>query len=237
MKRSIDSIGKPRHYHHIRRSRSRRVSEAPRYATHYQCADDVVSPVFGPTPDFLALLAEPDNALPVTFLPTTHMLIVDTGASVTITPEIRDFVKPPRDVQPTVLQGIASGLEVRGIGEVQYSLHTKDGSAVPIRLSNALYVPGCAARLLCPRHVAEVTGIQGDGFFAFRDHAYLRCHGQDIPATYHASTGLPFVLSTGFPLQRIYPVIQPVQLQLSCLPRTRHLKRVLAFPICPNRRD
>jgi hypothetical protein len=48
----------------------------------------------------------------------------DTGASVTVTNSKSDFTSDQYPVQPTKLQGIASGLEVKGIGDAKYSFKT-----------------------------------------------------------------------------------------------------------------
>lgn len=124
------------------------------------------------------------------------MLIVDTGASITISPSRPDFVGQIKPVQPTVLKGIASGLQVEGIGTATYTFSGSTGERVTINLPHTLYVPGCMVRLLCPRHVAASTGVPGDGFTSQRNHAILRCHGIDIPVTYHGATHLPILFST-----------------------------------------
>jgi hypothetical protein len=189
----------PRHYNHIRKQRARASSNIPSYAVHYPATPNgSLSEPATHAPNFIGLLADPDNALPVTFLPTTAILVVDTGASVTITPDKADFIQAPRPVQPTTLQGIASGLSVQGIGTVSYTFHTDKGTPVTVLLPNVLYVPDCSIHLLCPRHLAEATGVPGDGFLAFSKTATLRCHGTDITVAYNARTGLPIVVSTLF---------------------------------------
>ncbi len=71
-----------------------------------------------------SLLASSNETFPTMFLPTTVLLIVDTGASGSISHEISDFISTPRPVQPTTLQGIASGLKVDGIGTAAYTFLT-----------------------------------------------------------------------------------------------------------------
>ena len=70
-------------------------------------------------------------------------LILDTGASVTVTNCVDDFVTPPRPVQNTTLQGIASGLEVHGVGTVNYTVMNNEGYPVTITIAGTLYVPKC----------------------------------------------------------------------------------------------
>jgi hypothetical protein len=144
-------------------------------------------------PKLAALLSANEEVFPVTFLPTTVMLTIDTGASISITPARQDFIGPIRPIQPTTLQGIASGLKVLGIGTAQYRFQRADGSVLPVTLKNVLYVPGCSVHLLCPRHLAAETGVLGDGFTSLSDHGVLRCHGYDFHVEYHTSTGLPII--------------------------------------------
>jgi hypothetical protein len=104
----------------------------------------------------------------------------------------RDFITPIRLVQPTLLKGIASGLEVKGIGSAQYKFPLSDGSNTTVTLNKVLYVPAWKFRLLCPRHMADCTGISGDGFNSLHD-GVLTCNGYTLTILYHDSTGLPII--------------------------------------------
>jgi hypothetical protein len=91
-----------------------------------------------------------NQGFPTTFTPDEVSFVVDTGASITITHDKQDFVSPIYRVQPTTLQGIASGLSVEGIGDAEYVFRTDNDQHVSILLRNVLYVPSCSIRLLCP---------------------------------------------------------------------------------------
>lgn len=119
--------------------------------------------------------------------------VVDTGASITITHEKSDFISPIRSVQPTTLQGIASGLSVDGIGDAEYTFCTDKNTFVSTLLRKVLYVPSCAIRLLCPRHLTENTSHHNDGFNSLRKHGILTCHGETVIIPYHEGTGLPIL--------------------------------------------
>jgi hypothetical protein len=147
-------------------------------ATHDPAQHCISGPERPPQQHTISYLALQDDGFPTAFLLTTFVLAVDTGASITITPDRFDFVSPNRSVQPTVLQGIGAGLSVRGIGTV-------------------VYVPDCGVRLLCPRHLAASTGFDDDGFVSLKDSALLRCFGHDLPVNYHSTTGLPLIYSIG----------------------------------------
>lgn len=143
----------------------------------------------------LSYLANNEVVFPVSFLPTECIFIIDTGASITVTNEEKDFVSHLRSVQPTQLKGIASGLEVKGIGTARYIFTLHDGTTTRVTLQNLLYVPKCAVRLLCPHHLADCTGVARDGFNSLKDHGFLSCNGTTITIPYHAATGLPILLS------------------------------------------
>jgi len=138
-------------------------------------------------------MAQQDHSFPETFLPTTVLLIVDTGASISITNNLRDFISTPTPVQPTTLKGIASGLAVKAIGTTRYILTTDNGAPATITLPHTLYVPDCAMRLLCPRHMAATTGYPEDGFISYEQSGVLRYNGDKIPVSYHNDTCLPIV--------------------------------------------
>jgi hypothetical protein len=109
-----------RHYSNIRRWESRNETSLPCLATHYKpqlMATAINAPSIRHQ---LGLLANQDNGLPISFLHNSSMFIVNTGASITNTNSRSDFSEPLHSVQPTVLQGIVSGLNVRGISTATY---------------------------------------------------------------------------------------------------------------------
>jgi hypothetical protein len=129
------------------------------------------------------------------FTPNEAHIVVDTGASITITNCKLDFTTTVDPVQPATLKGIASGLSIKGIGDVWYSFLNDDGTMQDILLHNVLYVPKCSVRLLCPRHLAECTNNATDGFNSIRNKGILTCNGKQITVPYHKGTGLPILLT------------------------------------------
>ncbi len=57
----------------------------------------------------------------------THV-VIDTGASISITNEKGDLISEIAPVQHVEFQGIASGLKIEGIGTVSYLFQADDGS-------------------------------------------------------------------------------------------------------------
>ena len=75
-------------------------------------------------------------------------LIWDSGASHCVTFDKRDFVAPIENSGVLrKVQGIHSGLDVKGIGTVQWSVHYEDGELRHFLLP-ALYVPDCKVKLI-----------------------------------------------------------------------------------------
>jgi hypothetical protein len=87
------------------------------------------------------------------FPSTSIPLILDMGASVSVSNDRADFVGPIHRVQNTTLQGIASGLPIEGIGTVAYTISTSEGTPLQVMIPNVLFVPNCPGRLICPRQL------------------------------------------------------------------------------------
>jgi hypothetical protein len=84
--------------------------------------------------------------------------------SIKLTNSGTDFLVPPKEITYTQLKGIASSLTVGGEGAATYSFCMDRRDIIQLTLYNVLYVPDHPVRLLCPRHIAENTGIEMDSF-------------------------------------------------------------------------
>jgi hypothetical protein len=105
-------------------------------------------------------------------------LILDTGASIIVTPYKPDFVSIIKLVQSVELKGIASGLQVQGMGDASYSFYNDTNELQTLLLWNCLYIPHCTARLLCPRQIGIKTGHPMDGFNAISSRSILTVQGK-----------------------------------------------------------
>jgi hypothetical protein len=108
--------------------RQRQFLTPPKLPTQYDPAIISQSTAFQ-NKERLVLLAAfqasyPDTTTPMT--PDMVPLILDTGASITISPFKSDFVSKIRPVQKVKIQGIASGLDVEGMGDISYSFYNDD---------------------------------------------------------------------------------------------------------------
>jgi hypothetical protein len=68
-------------------------------------------------------------------------LVIDTGASVTVTPYKTDFIGHIHPVQDIEIKGIASGLAVSGFGDVSYTYRNDNGELQTLLINDCLYVP------------------------------------------------------------------------------------------------
>jgi hypothetical protein len=127
------------------------------------------------------------------FTPDMVPIVIDTGASVTVTPYATDFTSLIKPVQSVEVKGIASGLQVRGYGDISYQFQNDNGDTQQMILRNCLYVPKCSARLLCPRQLGIASGNPKDGVNALSHAATLTFQGQITTIPYDSVSSLPIL--------------------------------------------
>ncbi len=86
----------------------------------------------------------------------SYQIMVDNGASYSISNNIDDFIEPPTKIGPKI-QGFAESLTTSLIGTVQWYITDDDGRTHSIILPNTNYVPTADIRMLSPQHWAQVT--------------------------------------------------------------------------------
>ncbi len=123
-------------------------------------------------------------------------LIIHTGASVTVTPYITDFVGSITLVQAVKIQGIAKGLQVRGTGTIAYRYHNDDGKLMTLTIPQCLYIPQCTACLLCPRQIASLSSNPMNGFYMQQDTSTLYFQGKSKTMWYDTTSGFPILFTT-----------------------------------------
>jgi hypothetical protein len=146
-------------------------------------------------------------------------LILDTGASVSISPVRLDFVTPIRPAQHVTVKGIASGLNVAGVGGIAYTFVNDAGDTQNIILRNCLYVPQSAVCLICPRQIGATTGCQADGLHATHSACQLIVEGKATTLTYDTVSNLP-ILFTKPGITTFVNYMQPYHAYTSATPQT-----------------
>jgi hypothetical protein len=120
-------------------------------------------------------------------------LILDTGASISVSNCSADFVSPVRPVQHTTLKGIAAGLTIKGIGTVRYCVRDDQGVQRDITIPGVLFVPDCPSRLLCPRQLLTSTGDSSATMAVCAQSVRLSFSGTTITVPYHGRSFLPIL--------------------------------------------
>ena len=126
--------------------------------------------------------------------PDEVVLVIDSGASCTITNSLDDFVGPVHKVQNCTISGIASGLEIEAIGTVEYTLCDDKSNPFCIRIERTLYVPDCPVRLLCPQQLIDQTGGPDDGLHISGRQAILQYNGHTLTVPHDKINNLPIVV-------------------------------------------
>ena len=123
-------------------------------------------------------------------------IIVDSGASISITPHRDDFIGPIHPVQQVPLKGIAGSCHVEGIGTVRYSIPRPNQDDFLLTIHDVLYVPSCPSRLICPRqlHAQSATrGFSDSSFTTNSTSATLVHEGATLTFLYHERSQLPLI--------------------------------------------
>ncbi len=96
---------------------------------------------------------DPRDDLP--FDPDSYQIMVDNGASYSISNNIDDFIEPPTKIGQKI-QGFSGSLTTSLIGTVKWYITDDDGRTHSIILPNTKYVPTADIRMLSPQHWALV---------------------------------------------------------------------------------
>jgi hypothetical protein len=92
--------------------------------------------------------------------PLDMPIVIDTGASVSLTPILSDFISPLVPTQLTELKGLTSKTNVVGKGLVEWPI--RDYWNVPgVITTSAYYVPNASIRLFSPQSYFQEHDNQG----------------------------------------------------------------------------
>jgi hypothetical protein len=110
----------------------------------------------------------------LTFDSDSFPILVDSGASYTITNDLNDFIKPPKESNITIKGYNGSGSKTK-IGTIQWNIEDDKGRIHTIVLPGAYYVPDADMRLLSPQHWAQAKkDIRGTSLTVFGDIMILK---------------------------------------------------------------
>eukprot|EP00957_Ditylum_brightwellii_P006812 516140-Ditylum_brightwellii.AAC.3 len=84
-------------------------------------------------------------------------LMLDTGATRAVSFEKKDFVSYSKKNKGRILKGIAKGLNIKGIGVIQYQFQADEGSEIMLNIK-ACHVPEMPMRLISPQDLETIQG-------------------------------------------------------------------------------
>jgi hypothetical protein len=85
-------------------------------------------------------------------------IVINTGASVSLTSNLKDFVQPLKTSTINMLQGLQGGASVVGEGMVKWNIQDARGLSRKVR-TKAYYVPQATMRLLSPQSLFQEKGL------------------------------------------------------------------------------
>ena len=118
-------------------------------------------------------------------------VVFDSGASSTSTDTKDDFIPGTFvAIEGVSVSGIASGLEVKGYGSVNWNFYTIKGEVISLKIDKVLYIPGLPTRLISPQQICQQYGGSSN-FTLDINSARLNIHNNIINIPYDYSSNLP----------------------------------------------
>ena len=85
-----------------------------------------------------------------------QQLMVDNGASASITPYLTDFIVPPQPINSKV-KGIRGHTQAMYKGTVQWKVQDDLGQSHHFTLPNSYFIASAPSRILCHQHLAQIA--------------------------------------------------------------------------------
>ena len=139
------------------------------------------------------MLASDTNALPASFDSDSVPIIIDSGASVTLTHSMKDFISYKEYDIPRIVSGISSGLSLKGRGTIMWHVVNDHGQIVPITIRDVQYVPELPMRLLSPQQLLQQDEDPNRYFSLYPACAILRWDWNIIRVPYDSNSFLPIM--------------------------------------------
>lgn len=144
----------------------------------------------------------------LTQFPQSFPLVLDSGASISITPVLSDFVNGLQPSPIPAVHGIQTSSPVMGAGQVHWKLQDITGNVQTISTFE-LYLPTAHVRLFSPQHYFRNS--KSGNVILDNTTTYFKCHDKSAPIEfpYHSDNGLPVIMkdltSTPSLLSSIFP--------------------------------
>jgi hypothetical protein len=121
-------------------------------------------------------------------------ILVDGGATSSISNNLDDFVSPPRPSRIRV-QGFNGTTSATQVGTVKWTVLDDSGLRRTLTIPKTYYVPDCPLRLLSPQHYSQVTNdYRGTYSTNFGDHVLFvwnrRQFKATLPLSAHTNVGI-----------------------------------------------
>jgi hypothetical protein len=133
-----------------------------------------------------------NNTMRLLRFSSSRPICIDTSPSCCISNN-RSVFTTFKESTSAVIHGISSGLSIKGIATIQWSVINDDGDEVTIHLHNSLYVRDTPMCLLSPQHMAQNTNNVSDGFLSQGKFAVLTFSGHQRTIHYNSSNNLPII--------------------------------------------
>ena len=122
-------------------------------------------------------------------------LILDTGASISITPVLSDFVEELQPPPVHTVHGINSSNKIEGAGTVEWQVNNIDGTPQTIK-TFALYLPTAKVRLFSPQDYFRISNGGSANVTKHETTLYLNNETSTKPIVfpYNTTNGLPMMI-------------------------------------------
>ena len=127
-------------------------------------------------------------------------IVIDTGASTSLTPDLSDFVTPLEPVQSAEVNGLTGKTKVVGKGLVEWTIRDYWGVVQVIR-TTAVFVPDASIRLFSPQAYFQDNEGKGRCVIEGRKSRLELPNGAVLEFPYNCGSNLPLMLPDQMPIQ------------------------------------
>ena len=119
-------------------------------------------------------------------------IVIDSGATLSLTPNRNDFIGPLRPAPMSELNGLSHTTAVEGVGTVEWTIRDLFGTTRTIR-TEAYYVPKATIRLFSPQAYFQESNA-GQFLMTSRRSVLTLADGSKLEFPYNHGSNLPLML-------------------------------------------